>query len=226
MSEELSIEEREKEEKEIRAQKVKRRVNLILNNYFGFILIGIAIVVLALGYFLLIRPKYDKTIKAIDVYNRQEEESFTAKKKELLKVRDMLKVYNDIEDDYKKKIYSIAPLRENKEEIFSEVNYLVNRNGLILQSISLSETGGRAPEEFIPKEEDNYISREEIKKISISLSVRGTDYEAFKNFLSALENNLPMMDVVNLNFDPAGESSTFLIDTYYIQDEKDKKEEI
>ncbi len=223
MIEELSVEEKEKEEKMMRAQKVKRRVNLILNNYFGFILIGIAVVVLSLGYFLLIGPKYDKTIKAIDVYNRQEEANFTAKKKELLKVRDMLKTYNDVDDDYKKKVYSIVPVRENKEEIFSEINYLVGRNGLILQSVSLNEAGGRSPIDFIPKEEDNYITRNEIKKISISLSVRGTDYEAFKNFLSAMENNLPVMDVIDLNFDPTGESSTFLIDTYYIQADKEKE---
>lgn len=211
----------EEKEQGLRQRKLlKKTINKVLSDYFNFFIAGIVVIVLASGYFLLLKPKYDQTLQVLNVINKQEEADFENKKKELQKIKDLLKSYNDIDDSYKKKILSIAPVRENKEEIFSEVNYLVSRNGLILQSVNLSEGGGYDISDNLPSGGENYLASGEIKKVNISLNVRGTDYEAFKNFLSAMENNLPLLDVVNLSFDPGGKTSNFLVDTYYIQAEK------
>ncbi len=148
--------------------------------------------------------------------NKQEEADFESKKNELQKIKDLLQAYKDIEENYKKKINSIVPYRENKEEIFSEINYLVTRNGLLLQSVNLSEGGGYDISDSLSLGGKDYLASGEMKKVTISFGVRGTDYEVFKNFLSAIENNLPILDVVSLSFDPNNKVSNFLIDTYYI----------
>lgn len=211
----------EEKEQGLRQRKLlKKTINKLLSDYFNIFIAIAVLLVFIFGYFFLLKPKYDQTVQVISVINKQDEADFENKKKELQKIKDILKSYNEVEDSYKKKILSIAPVRENKEEIFSEINYLVSRNGLILQSVSLSEGGGYDISDSISSGGENYLASGEIKKVTISLRVGGTDYEAFKNFLSAMENNLPLLDVVNLSIDPGNKISNFLVDTYYIQVEK------
>jgi hypothetical protein len=208
----------EERERGLRQRKMlTKSVNKFLSDYFGFLIAGVVFLILAAGFFMLIKPKYDQTVQVIGVINKQEETDFENKKRELQKIKDLLKSYNDIDQNYKNKISSIIPIRENKEEIFSEVNYLVSRNGLILESVNLGEGGGYDISDSLPGGGEDYLASGEVKRISINLRVRGTDYEAYKNFLSAMENNLPILDVVNLSFDPGNKVSNFLIMTYYIQ---------
>jgi Tfp pilus assembly protein PilO len=209
----------EEREQSLRQKKMlKKTINKVLSDYFGFLIAGVVVVILAFGFFFLLKPKYDQTMQIISVINKQEEADFENKKRELQKIKDLLKSYNDIDENYRKKVFSIIPERENKEEIFSEVNYLVSRNGLILQSVALSEGGGGYDiSDGVSGGGEDYLASGEIKKVTISFSIRGTDYESFKNFISAIESNLPILDIVNLNFDPGNNASSYLIDTYYLQ---------
>ena len=206
----------EKEQAMRQRQMLKKTLNKMLSDYFVFFIVGVVVVILSFGFFFLLKPKYDQTKQLISVINKQEEADFESKKNELQKIKDLLQAYKDIEENYKKKINSIVPYRENKEEIFSEINYLVTRNGLLLQSVNLSEGGGYDISDSLSLGGKDYLASGEMKKVTISFGVRGTDYEVFKNFLSAIENNLPILDVVSLSFDPNNKVSNFLIDTYYI----------
>jgi len=206
----------EKEQAMRQRQMLKKTLNKMLSDYFVFFIVGVVVVILSFGFFFLLKPKYDQTKQFISVINKQEEADFESKKNELQKIKDLLQAYKDIEENYKKKINSIVPYRENKEEIFSEINYLVTRNGLLLQSVNLSEGGGYDISDSLSLGGKDYLASGEMKKVTISFGVRGTDYEVFKNFLSAIENNLPILDVVSLSFDPNNKVSNFLIDTYYI----------
>jgi len=206
----------EKEQAMRQRQMLKKTLNKMLSDYFVFFIVGVVVVILSFGFFFLLKPKYDQTKQLISVINKQEEADFESKKNELQKIKDLLQAYKDIEENYKKKIKSIVPYRENKEEIFSEINYLVTRNGLLLQSVNLSEGGGYDISDSLSLGGKDYLASGEMKKVTISFGVRGTDYEVFKNFLSAIENNLPILDVVSLSFDPNNKVSNFLIDTYYI----------
>ncbi len=208
----------EDNDQSLRQRKMLTRVvNKFLSDYFGFIVAGLVILILAIGFFMLLKPKYDQMMQVIGTINKQEESDFENKKRELQKINNLLKSYGDIDEAYKNKIYSILPVRENKEEIFSEINYLVSRNGLILENVNLTEGGGYDISDSLPAGGENYLASGEIKRVSISMRVRGTDYESFKNFLSAIENNLPVLDVVNLSFDPGSKSANFMLMTYYIQ---------
>jgi hypothetical protein len=194
----------------------KKAFNKALGDYFGFFIAGVVILIFVFSFFFLLKPKYEQTNQLVGIINKQEAADFENKKVELQKILNLLSAYKAIDDNYKKKVYSIIPARENKEEIFSEINYLVSRNGLFLQSVNLSEGGAYDISDDLDFGGKDYLSSGEIKKVTISFGVRGTDYEVFKNFLSAVENSLPIFDVVSLSFDPSNKVSSFLIDTYYI----------
>ena len=181
-----------------------RQFNKFLENYFKVIVIGIAAVIFIFGFFVLLLPKYEQTVKYVDVFNKQQSLDVSDLQSQLKKTQQLIASYDNISQEDVAKIAAIAPAVQNKEELFSELNYLVSTNQLILQSISLSSASGYQDQGLLP-----------ITGVSITLSLAGVNYTALKNFLSVLENNLRLMDVTHLTFSPQGESVQMSINTYY-----------
>lgn len=203
-------------EEEIETKKIlTRKLNKFLNDYFNRIIILVVIIIFIFGFFFLIQPKYVQTIKYVNLINKQEKSDFQTKNEELKKIKELLSVYSSIDHKYVDKVNAIAPVKKNKEELFSEINYLVSRNQLFLQSVSLEDLPGYQDKNLLAINAADARLAEDIQSVNIVLSVRGTDYEAFKNFLSALENNLRLMDVVSVDFDPIAKTTDLVINTYY-----------
>jgi Tfp pilus assembly protein PilO len=206
------------EEKDEAAETKKifvKKLNKFLNDYFGWIIVFFVFVVFVLGFFFLIQPKYLQTTRYVRAVSTQEKADFEAKSEELLKTKELLTVYKEINSSYIDKINAIAPVRKNKEELFPQINYLVSKNQLLLQSVSLGEVVDyQVNSAFKTNAQDNVIAQK-IESVSVNLSVGGTDYDAFKRFLTALEDNLRLMDVVSVNFDPVSKTTSLTIITYY-----------
>ncbi len=192
-----------------RKKVIKKEVNRFLNDNFKWFIIIVIILIFIFSYFKLIKPRYEEAVKLVGVIIRQEGINTEKKQKELEKIRDFLFAYSQIEAKHLEKINSVLPFKYNQEELFTELNQIVSKNGLILQSVSLNK-------ESQVKGAANYLAGK-IKKIKINLNVKGTDYNALKNFLFSLENNLKLMDVTNINFSPSGETTSLVIDTYYLE---------
>jgi Tfp pilus assembly protein PilO len=204
-------------EAEIEIRKIwTKKLNKFLNDYFSWVIIGATAAVCILGFFFLLLPEYVQTTKYITAINQREKLDYQEKNSELTKIKDLLDIYAGIDQKYLSKMSSVAPIKKNKEELFSEINYLVSKNQLFLVAVSLSDEGtyqtGLLPE--IPAEVQTAAG---IEAVTINLSVRGTDYEAFKNFLASLENNLHLMDVQSVVFDPVGKSTGLTLSTYYFK---------
>jgi hypothetical protein len=192
-----------------------KEFNKFLDDYFSWIVVGVVVVVFVLGFFTLLLPKYEQTVKFVNDANQQQSLDVTAKQTELDKINLLIAAYNKIDKKYITKVNAIAPVAQNKEELFSELNYLVSVNQLILQSISLSPVGAYKDQGIVPITPAQAAISDGLQTVSVSLSVKGTSYESFKNFLASLENNLRLMDILSIQFDPQGQSTTFVIDTYY-----------
>lgn len=188
---------------------IRKEINTFLNNNFKWFIALAVIIILISGFFFLLKPKHEETLKLVRIISEQEGLDLEAKQKELEEIRDFLQSYSEVEERYIKKINSIAPPRQNKEELFTEFNYIISRNGLSLQTIDIG--GGGEGKKESPVQAGNKLNQ-----VSVRLKVRGTDYRAFKNFLSVLENNLQLMDITNINFQPSSESTEMTINTYYL----------
>ena len=195
-----------------------KKLNKFLSDYFRWLVVAIVAVVLASSYFLLLKPKYDQTMNHLNLANRQEQADFNAKNEELKKVKALLDAYAGIDPNYLDKVKAIAPAVQNKEELFSEINYLVSRNQLFLQSVSLSEVGGYGGSNLVAETPADKEIAGKIRSVTVSLSVAGADYQGLKNFLAALENNLRLMDVTSLSFSPGGGSTILSFITYYVKE--------
>ena len=194
-----------------------RKLNKFLNDYFKWVIVLAVLAVLIFGFFFLIMPKYVQTTRYVGSINEQEKIDLQAKIEELSKIKELISAYAKIDQQYIDKVSAIAPIRNNKEELFSEINYLVNKNQLLLQSMSLGDVTGYRDNKLLKQTAAGKKISENIEEITINLFVRGTNYESFKNLLSTLENNLRLMDVLSVNFDPVGKTTWLTIDTYYVK---------
>jgi hypothetical protein len=192
-----------------------KEFNKFLDDYFGWIVAVVVILVFALETWALLLPKYEQTVRFIDSIDQQQSLDVTSKQTELDKINQLIAAYNKIDKKYITKVNAIAPAVQNKEELFSELNYLVSVNQLILQSISLSSASTYQDQGLLPIESDQSGISDRLQTVTIGLSVKGTSYEAFKNFLASLENNLRLMDILSIQFDPQGQSTSLIINTYY-----------
>lgn len=110
-----------------------------------------------------------------------------SQKTELLeKINDMISKYNELVSKVQKLDLTI-PKEQEKPELIVQIESLAKENGLIVESLAFKEVNQKEGE----------AARYKILNISLGLS--GT-YQAFKNFLIALEQNIRIMDVQMINF--------------------------
>jgi len=199
---------------EVRKIRIKQ-FNEFLDDYFNWIVAGIVVLVFVSGFFAVLLPKYQQTVALINSVNEQQSLNVTAKQSELDKINQLIASYNKIDKKYIDKVNAIAPLAQNKEELFSQLNYLVSVNQLYLESITLTSFDNYQDQNLISVPPSEKAIGDSLKTVNIALSVRGTTYESFKNLLSSLENNLRLMDVLSIKFDPGSQTTELVINTYY-----------
>lgn len=190
-----------------------RKFNKFLKDNFKWLIIAAVLFIFASSYIYVLKPKYDKTKKTLEITNQQREDDYNSRKKDLEKITGLLLTYSKVGSAYKEKIASIAP--KSIDQIFTEINQIISKNGLLVQSLTVSEVDVRDPKAKKKTVDKNYLASGDLGKIRVDISVKGVDYEAFKNLLRALENNLRLIDVEGLSFDPLAKTSSLMLSLYY-----------
>lgn len=204
---------------------LKQKVNGFLIKYFNLLAIALAVIILIAGFFLLIKPKYNKISREIKLSNENSENKYNAAFNYLAQLNKLKAEYEKISPEDIKKIETMLPSEEFYEELFVQLEPIVLKNGLLLTSMQISPEGipsgkesagakarNNSPEKNKAAED---ILPEEITKIKIAMSVAGVDYLGLKNLLYALENNLQLIDITNLSFSPDQKGVTIEMFAYY-----------
>lgn len=186
--------------------------------YFTLIIFLIVILVLTLFYFFLINPKLQETTEQIQKDINFQQNIWQIERQKLLQMQESLDYFRQIDNDDIEFLETIIPKPYPKEKLFGEIEDIVLKNGYILTSLNLEKIE-KSSEEDLQGEEVEQLSliEKNLQTISISLEVSGLDYNAMKRFLVTLENQLPLMDIVNLDFSPEGETLSLNINTYYFK---------
>jgi Tfp pilus assembly protein PilO len=209
----------EEKEDNLEAKKIMtKKINFFLSNYSNWFIFLVAITIIVFGFFSLLKPKYEQISRYLEIINQQGALDYDSKKAELAKMKDLLNVYNGLDKKNIDKINFIAPVKQNKEELFTEINYLVAKSQLVLLSVALSGPVVYQDRGIFKNATEKNNQAEKIEAVSVNLSISGTDYNTFKTFLDLLENNLRLIDVTSLSFDPKSESTSLTMDVYYLKE--------
>ncbi len=207
-------------------EQLKQKVNGFLIRYFNLLAIVLAAIILIAGFFLLIKPKYNKISREIRLSNESSESKYNAAFAHLAKLNKLKTEYEKINPEDVKKIEIMLSSEKFYEELFVQLESIVLKNGLLLTSMQIS------PEGLISGKESAAVAKarnsqpeknkavedslpEEVTKIKIAMNVAGVDYLSLKNLLYALENNLQLTDITNLSFSPDQKGATFEMLAYY-----------
>lgn len=191
--------------------------DLLIANFKSAVIL-IFIVILAGGYFLLLQPKF-ATIKGEESAIKEKEaeiSSLSDKIKQLEKMKDRYEEIDKIDLD---KIDSILPDTPGKDKLLSEMENLILKNGLLLTALQIEEVketkkianpeGGAG----VPEKKDKLAN---VGKIKISLDLAGTNYDSLKKILKAIENNLRLLDVAKIQFNPESNKTSLEVFAYYL----------
>ena len=202
----------------------KQRINMFLVYYFKWLVALLVLIVFISSYIFLIKPKYQKITQLVGANKISREQEYLERKGYLAGIKDLINIYKKINLSDIKKVNLILSKGNNYEELFTQLESIVLKSGLLIKSLKIDS------EEYVGKEnilKTPKISREEsgtdsslpseIGRIKVTLSIIGVDYFSLKNTLNTIENNLMIMDIISLDFQPSKNSVDLDFYTYYLK---------
>lgn len=215
------------QEKQLLYQQRKRIVYFLIN-YFNWLILAFVLIILALGYFLFIQPKYKQIARELDIISVSKEGKYIERQEYLNQLLKLKEVYYNIKKNDTNKIKIFLPDYHGTEDILSQLEFIALRNGLLLKSLQIKKDKEEALSQKATKEKkittDEKVGaispgglESEVGKIEIGMEVVGVDYAALKNLLKTIENNLRLYDISSINYSPAGGSLTITLSTYYLE---------
>lgn len=212
-------------EKGSKKKKAKeQRINMFLVRYFKWLIVLFVLIVFISSYIFLIKPKYQKITQLVGANKISREQEYLERKGYLAGIEDLINIYKKINLSDIKKVNLILSKGNNYEELFTQLESIVLKSGLLIKSLKIDS------EEYVGKEnilKKPKISRKEsgtdsslpseIGRIKVTLSIIGVDYFSLKNILNTIENNLMIMDIISLDFQPSNNSVDLDFYTYYLK---------
>lgn len=203
-----------------RPSKKNSNINSILNDNFGYISIVLVIILLGVSYLFFIKPKFDNTLALIKSNIEQQEQFYQNQKQKLADLKAAADFYKQLKPEDISRVENLLPDEYAKEKLFGELDDILARQGVLLSNITLYKSGevregGDKPMISGNDSISNPLGSKHIGTIRAELSLSAVDYSALKKVLPILEDNLQLMDVESLEFNPDSKSLHLVINTYY-----------
>ncbi|MFA5359874.1 MAG: hypothetical protein WC349_02870 [Patescibacteria group bacterium] len=204
---------------------VKARTNLFLMDYFNFIIFALAVVIMSIGLFIFVYPKYQQIHKENEEIQNNLQVEYEAKFNYLSSIRDLKEIYQLISDKDKSKINSMLPTNRDTSVIIAEIESIATKNGVILNSIQTStqETSSKTNTRSETKSDKASLagifnqSPQGVGSIKIEVKLSSVNYQVLKNIIKTFENNLRIFDIATVNFNVNKKEAIFTIYSYYFQ---------
>ena len=195
-----------------------RMLNIFLLHYFNLIVLFLVILVLAIGFFYLIKPKYKSISWEIKLTDQVRETEYNSLQQYYTRLKQYKLSYDKINEKDIKRIENMTLTSSNYEELFRELETVILKRGLLLTFLEINlDVLESSPRKIIPKSQKIDAGLPDgIGKIRISMEIIGVDYKSFKGLLATIENNLRLLDIEELTFSPAEKTVSFEINAYYL----------
>ncbi len=192
--------------------------NLFLNRYFNLILSFLVILLFIFSYLLLLGPKYNSAQLMIKENLINQQLLYNQQRKKLDTLKVIADIYSKIPASDLNKLNSVLPYEYKQEQLFGEFEEIAEKNGWILESVSLSY-----PDEIVEGRVVSSLENEaffgslnqNIGQVEVGIVLTGLDYLGVRKLLTALETNLRLLDVKELSFSGDSQVEITLVTYYY-----------
>lgn len=227
---------------ELKRQQLNK-INFFWNENFQFIIIIAVLAALFCGYYFLLLPKYQKVVVVVKADIATKRQVFLERRRELNnleRVVDLYKLYKNTNENNVNRLADMIPVEYTKEELFTEIVYLISKNNFSLLSINIANAeslsaapaptkvatpaaGGSkrqavTPGSARPVSSPSLLSLPaSVGSYNIKVSIGKVNYSSLRKLLNSMENSLRLLDINNVKFDPATGTADLEINTYYLK---------
>ncbi len=198
---------------------IAKKINTFLISYFKLFVIFSVVIIFAGGIFLIIIPKYRATLSSIKDISLNEKYKYNKRIKDLDDLRTLLKNYNNISAKDVIKMNDVIPPKYRKEDVFSMIKDLIEKNNLIVTNIDVKDAESVKLSKVERSVEKKRIKESGVGLMNINVTVNGINYDSFLNILKVFETSAPLIDVKSFSFLPTSEdktkTATFVMTMYY-----------
>ncbi len=209
------------------ASRHKIKISLFVWKYFTWLNIVFFLTLIFFGYTYIIKPKYntigEQTAQALDKLQAEKEK----RENYLNRLIRLNRQFQKISKEDRQKVDKVLASEPDMENLLKQMELIIKENGFLIQSLSVtvqdqsSEAADKNQKILKPKKKEP-----EIGKIKIELGLAGVDYYNLKRLLNIFEQNVRLMDVNKIDFEPSSETVDLTIFTYYEINQDKKKPEI
>jgi hypothetical protein len=199
-------------------------VNLsIFANFFNWFVVLICVIVLASGYWWLIKPKYDVVIN--DEAFKQQEKVYQDKIAYLKKLNEVKNIYNNISDEEKQKIDTIISANEDIEtfkiNLLKEITYLGKLNNVAIESFEITPLDN-SQDKFVDivNNKTTSVPGDNLQIVTVSFIVKNVEYDQLKRMLTRFEKSLRFIDITKLSYSPDVKQASIELFAYHLNPEE------
>lgn len=202
--------------KERRKNEILSAIDSFLLENFKLALFLLIVLILLLGYFFILNPKYNKIKKNVAVSNEEMTNIFENLNYYLKGLNLYIDQYKKINPELTEKISKVLPVGSKKEEMYILINQIAQNENVFLMSIDIMDKESTNKN----KKDDQSTSKvpSELGVITVEAGFMGVSYQQLNNLLGALEKSLRIIDVRSVIFDPGNQSLSLKLDTYYLKE--------
>ena len=212
------------EENKKQAELLKIKINGFLINYFNYLIFSLGIIILAVGLFMLVYPKYQQISKANEEAKNNLQIEYETKFNYLNSIRNLKELYQSVSDDEKEKIANMVPAGRDTSAIITEIEFIALKNSAILTSIKIDPeiTKSRTSLKVEVKEDKGdpagIFSQppQGVGLIKAEVNLSSVNYQVLKNIIKSFENNLRLFDIAKINFNVNENKAVLNIYSYYL----------
>jgi len=195
------------------------QINLFLLKYFRLLTIAALVLFCLVSFLYLLKPKYDsiRTDIAESYENKQAE--YEQLENYQRNLNQYINVFRNLSQGDRDRISLMLPENDSYKEFYYYFEEVVGQSNMILKSleIKLEDASPLAVKKTVSKKTEEEILAERLGKIEIKVDIVGVSYGGLKSLLSVLENNIRIMDVDKVSFEPVTRSATLEILAYYLR---------
>lgn len=198
--------------KAVNYEEITGEIAVAVYRFFWVVIILAVLIVLFVAYQFFLLPEYNKIVSNAEVIKKNDE--YLDKLQYYNQLIDLRNAYAKITPEDKDKISQIVSNINDQNELYREIEYIVKKNGLKVDSIEpvtldktydLPNISGKAKQSPL-------LSNMKLTMTSCRMSE--VNYESFIRVLKTFELNLRIMDIVKTEYDPHTRKASIQFITY------------
>ena len=198
--------------KSVDYSELANQVIIMIYRFFWVIIVAAVIAVMYVAYQFFLLPEYNKIRSNSEVTKKNDE--YLDKLQYYNQLISLRNAYAKIKPEDKDKISQLVSTINDQNELYREVEYIVNKNGLKLDSLDPVSLDKAYDLPNIAGKSKQSSLFGNMKLTMTNCKMSNVNYESLIRVLKTFELNLRLMDIVKTEYDPATQKASIQFITY------------